>query len=102
MDDFGTDYSSLSCLKQLPLNQLKIDQSFVCDIATDPNDALLVKSIIDMTHNFHLNVIAEGVETKVQLTFLRQQNCDAYQGCLFSMPVSLEEFEALLGRALFI
>jgi len=98
MDDFGTGYSSLSYLKQLPLDQIKIDQSFVRDIATDPNDAVMVETIIDMAHNFRLNVIAEGVENKAQLDFLRRNGCMAYQGYLFGKPVPVEEFEALVGK----
>ena len=97
MDDFGTGYSSLSHLKQLPLDQLKIDRSFVRDIVTDPNDAVMVQTIIDMAHNFRLNVIAEGVESEAQLDFLKRHGCMAYQGYLFSKPVPVEEFEALLG-----
>jgi EAL domain-containing protein (putative c-di-GMP-specific phosphodiesterase class I) len=85
-------------LKQLPLNQLKIDQSFVRDIATDQSDAIMVQTIIDMAHNFHFNVIAEGVETEAQLAFLKLHDCMAYQGYLFSKPVPVEEFEALLGK----
>jgi diguanylate cyclase (GGDEF)-like protein len=96
LDDFGTGYSSLSYLKQLPLDQLKIDQSFVRDIATDPNDAVMVKTIIDMAQNFRLNVIAEGVETEAQLDIMKKNGCMAYQGYLFSKPVPIEEFEALL------
>lgn len=96
MDDFGTGYSSLSYLKQLPLDQIKIDQSFVRDIATDPNDAVMVKTIIDMAKNFRLNVIAEGVETEAQLTFLKEHGCMAYQGYFFSRPLPIEQFEALL------
>jgi len=98
MDDFGTGYSSLSHLKQLPLDQLKIDRSFVRDIVNNPNDAVMVKTIIDMAHNFRLNAIAEGVETEAQLEFLKYHGCSAYQGYLFSRPVPLEEFEALLGE----
>ena len=100
MDDFGTGYSSLSYLKLLPLNQLKIDRSFVNDIATDPSDAIMVRTIIDMAHNFRLSVIAEGVETEAQLAFLRQHGCMMYQGYLFSKPVHIEDFEALLGKSL--
>lgn len=97
MDDFGTGYSSLSCLKQLPFDQIKIDRSFVRDIVTDPDDAVMVQTIIDMAHNFSLNSVAEGVEIDAQLDFLKQHGCMVYQGYLFSKPVPVEEFEALLG-----
>ncbi len=95
LDDFGTGYSSLAYLKQLPLDQIKIDQSFVRGITTDPNDAVMVKAIIDMAHNFRLNVIAEGVETEAQLAFLKINECMAFQGYLFSRPVPVAEFEVL-------
>jgi diguanylate cyclase (GGDEF)-like protein/PAS domain S-box-containing protein len=97
LDDFGTGYSSLSYLKRLPLDQIKIDQSFVRDITTDESDAVMIKTIIGMAHNFGLNVIAEGVETEEQLAFLIQNGCMAYQGYLFSKPLSIEEFEKLIG-----
>lgn len=96
MDDFGTGYSSLAHLKKLPLDQLKIDQSFVRDIATDANDARMVQAIIDMAQNFNLNVIAEGVETEAQLAYLQQQGCMAYQGYYFSRPVPIAEFMKLI------
>jgi EAL domain-containing protein (putative c-di-GMP-specific phosphodiesterase class I) len=98
LDDFGTGYSSLSYLKRLPLDQIKIDQSFVRDITTDSSDAVMVKTIIDMAQNFGLNVIAEGVETGAQLAFLKENGCMAFQGYLFSKPVSLNEFEELLKQ----
>ncbi len=96
LDDFGTGYSSLSYLKQLPLNQLKIDQGFVRDITADSNDAVLVKSIIDLAQNFGLDVIAEGVETEAQLRMLRTLGCRQYQGYLFGKPVPVEQFEESL------
>ena len=79
----------------LPLDQIKIDQSFTRDITTDPNDAVMVKTIIDLARNFHLHVIAEGVETPEQLDFLQRHGCMAYQGYLFGKPMPIERFEAL-------
>jgi EAL domain-containing protein (putative c-di-GMP-specific phosphodiesterase class I) len=97
MDDFGTGYSSLSYLTQLPLDQLKIDQSFVRNIAIKPADAIIVQTIISMAHNLGMEIIAEGVETEEQRAFLEQYNCLLYQGYLFSKPLPIEQFESLLN-----
>ena len=92
MDDFGTGYSSLAYLTQLPLDQLKIDQSFVRNIGTKPTYAVIVQTIIGMANSLGIDVMAEGVETEAQLIFLGRAGCMAYQGYLFGSPVSLEEF----------
>jgi diguanylate cyclase (GGDEF)-like protein len=93
MDDFGTGYSSLSYLKRLPLDQLKIDQSFVRDITTDHGDMVMVMTIVDLGMNFEVDVIAEGVETEAQMTQLHRFGCGSFQGYLFGKPVPVAQFE---------
>jgi len=99
IDDFGTGYSSLAYLKQLPLDQLKIDQAFIRDIETAPNDAIIVKTIITMAKLLNLDIIAEGVESLKQLGFLLSQGCENYQGYYFSQPLSEAELTAKLKIA---
>lgn len=101
MDDFGTGYSSLSYLKNLPLDQIKIDQSFVRDLTTNANDAMMIRTIIDIGRNFKLNIIAEGVETTEQFNFLKMCGCMAFQGYYFSQPVEIEAFMKLLEQRRF-
>lgn len=100
IDDFGTGYSSLSYLKRLPLDLLKIDQSFIRDCTRDVNDAEIVRAIIAMARNLRLELIAEGVETQEQLEFLQTQSCHTFQGYLYSPPVAEEEFLAILRGSL--
>jgi diguanylate cyclase (GGDEF)-like protein/PAS domain S-box-containing protein len=96
IDDFGTGFSSLSYLKRFAIDRLKVDQSFVRDIISDPNSAAIALAIISLAHSLKLSAIAEGVETEAQLNFLRRRNCDEMQGYYFSRPVKAAEFEKML------
>jgi EAL domain-containing protein (putative c-di-GMP-specific phosphodiesterase class I) len=93
IDDFGTGYSSLSYLRQFPVTRLKIDRSFIQDVAINPDDAAITTAIIDMAKALSLKVIAEGVETEAQMAFLRAHRCDQIQGYFFSKPLTVENLE---------
>lgn len=97
IDDFGTGYSSLSYLQHFPFDRLKIDQSFVRNIVSNKNNMAIITAVISMAHDLKLQVTGEGVETKEELAFLQQQNCDEIQGYLFSKPIPPVEFDVLLS-----
>ena len=96
VDDFGTGYSSLSYLQRFPVNRLKVDRSFVQDMARDADSAAIVRTIIALGHNLGLKVVAEGVETEDQIAFLADNACDELQGYYFSKPISAWRFRKLL------
>jgi EAL domain-containing protein (putative c-di-GMP-specific phosphodiesterase class I) len=99
IDDFGTGHLALSFLKRFPIDKLKIDLSFVQQVANDPNDAAIAVAIIAMAHSLSLDVVAEGVETAEQFAFLRSHGCDEIQGHYYHPPLSAQEFKTLLQSA---
>ena len=99
LDDFGTGYSSLSYLKRLPLDQLKIDQSFVRDVMANGNDASIAKTIINLGKDLHFTVIAEGVESAGQRVFLMTNDCHRFQSYLFSKPISAAQFQQFVTQS---
>ncbi len=98
LDDFGTGFSSLSCLQRLPLERLKIDQSFVRDILSNPNSAMIACTIVALGHGLGLQVIAEGVETAGQREMLTGKHCDAFQGYFFGRPVAVAELARFISH----
>ncbi|MEN8147530.1 MAG: EAL domain-containing protein [Campylobacterota bacterium] len=100
MDDFGTGYSSLSYLKAMPISELKIDRSFIANLGKDSSDQAMIKTILNMAKIFNLKVVAEGVETVEQLSFLHENNCHIFQGYYFSKPLTYDNFESFYNRTL--
>ena len=98
LDDFGTGYSSLSQLRRLPINRLKIDRSFVAELPGNESSAAIAGAVIDLAHAMGLGVVAEGVETRQQLDFLRARGCHEVQGFLFCRPLPVDECRAVLAR----
>jgi EAL domain-containing protein (putative c-di-GMP-specific phosphodiesterase class I) len=102
IDDFGTGYSSLSYLRQFPVTKLKIDRSFIRDVAVNPDDAAITTAIINMAKSLSLKVIAEGVEDEAQLSFLREHECDEFQGYYFSRPLNVQDVARVLKKLLIL
>ena len=98
IDDFGTGYSSLAYLRRFPIDTLKIDIAFIREVTTNPQDAAITRTIIELAHNLKLRVVAEGVETQDQMAFLKEAGCDQIQGYLFSRPLPVESLERLLRQ----
>jgi EAL domain-containing protein (putative c-di-GMP-specific phosphodiesterase class I) len=99
MDDFGTGYSSMSYLQSFPFDKIKIDQSFIRQVETNPQSAAIVRAVIGLGHNLGMPVIAEGVETAEQLAFLSNENCDEVQGYLIGRPQPINDYADIVGRS---
>jgi EAL domain-containing protein (putative c-di-GMP-specific phosphodiesterase class I) len=98
MDDFGSGYSSLSYLQAFPFDKIKIDRAFVMNLGRNPQSAAIVSAVIDLAHGLDMSVVAEGVETTEQLSFLTSEDCDAVQGYLIGKPLPVGQYAALVGR----
>jgi len=99
LDDFGTGFSSLNYLREIPLDRLKIDQSYIQNIESNRGDDVIIQAIITMAHHLNLEVLAEGVETKKQYDFLKKQKCGEFQGFYFSKPISSSDCENILRKS---
>ena len=99
IDDFGTGYSSLSYLRRLPVDRIKIDQSFVCDVTASEDAAVVATTIVKLAHNLRLEVVAEGVETRSQAAFVRDAGCNFAQGFYYGKPTTPEDLSIVLARS---
>ena len=100
MDDFGSGYSSLSYLQAFPFDKIKIDRAFVMNLGRNPQSAAIVRAVIGLGHGLEMSIVAEGVETEEQLSFLAEQGCDAVQGYFIGKPLPIDQYDALVGRAI--
>ena len=99
MDDFGSGYSSLSYLQAFPFDKIKVDRAFVVNLGRNPQSAAIVRAVIDLGHGLDMSIVAEGVETADQLSFLAAEGCDAVQGYLIGKPLPIGQYAALVGRS---
>ena len=98
MDDFGSGYSSLSYLQAFPFDKIKIDRAFVMNLGRNPQSAAIVRAVIGLGHGLEMSIVAEGVETQEQLSFLAEAGCDAVQGYFIGKPFPIDQYDALVGR----
>jgi EAL domain-containing protein (putative c-di-GMP-specific phosphodiesterase class I) len=99
MDDFGSGYSSLSYLQAFPFDKIKIDRTFIVNLGRNPQSAAIVRAVIGLGHNFDIAIVAEGVETQEQLSFLAEEGCDVVQGYFIGKPAPIEQYSGLVGHA---